>query len=146
MLRVGSGTSSSGCVSLSTPRPPHVRQALSGLLNMKYVGRDVAVDEMMRRAAEPVVEAFGFRLARALDDVDLQQAVADQERAGNPGLDRLFVLPADDEPIDDRVHVARPFDSSSSTSAEMSIGLPSMISRRHPFFRTSVNTKSSSSP
>ena len=35
MLRFGSGTSSSGCVSLSTPRPPHVRQALSGLLNMK---------------------------------------------------------------------------------------------------------------
>src|SRR6186713_587618 len=29
MLRFGSGTSSSGCVSLSTPSPPHVRHALS---------------------------------------------------------------------------------------------------------------------
>ena len=38
MLRLGSGTSSSGCVSLWTPRPPQVRQALSGLLNMKYSG------------------------------------------------------------------------------------------------------------
>ena len=28
----------------------------------------------------------------------------------------------------------------------MSTGLPSMISRRQPFFRTSVKTKSSSSP
>ena len=35
MLRLGSGTSRSGWVSLSTPRPPQVRQALSGLLNMK---------------------------------------------------------------------------------------------------------------
>ena len=38
MLRLGSGTRSSGCVSLWTPRPPQVRQALSGLLNMKYSG------------------------------------------------------------------------------------------------------------
>ena len=38
------------------------------------------------------------------------------------------------------------FDSSSSTSAEMSTGLPSMISMRQPFLRTSVRTKSSSSP
>jgi hypothetical protein len=34
MLRRGSGTSSSGCVSFWTPRPPHVRHALSGLLKM----------------------------------------------------------------------------------------------------------------
>jgi hypothetical protein len=37
-------------------------------------------------------------------------------------------------------------DSSSSTCCEMSTGRPSMIIRRHPFFRTSVSTKSSSSP
>src|SRR5262245_32728008 len=35
MLRVGSGISNSGCVSLCVPMPPHVLQALSGLLNMK---------------------------------------------------------------------------------------------------------------
>ena len=35
MLRVGSGMSSSGCVSLWVPIPPQVRHALSGLLNMK---------------------------------------------------------------------------------------------------------------
>ena len=38
MLRFGSGTSSSGCVSLSTPRPPQVRHALSGLLKTKNSG------------------------------------------------------------------------------------------------------------
>src|SRR4029077_13342339 len=38
MLRLGSGMSSSGWVSLSTPRPPQVRQALSGLLKTKYSG------------------------------------------------------------------------------------------------------------
>ena len=38
MLRLGSGTKSSGCVSLWTPRPPQVGQALSGLLNIKYSG------------------------------------------------------------------------------------------------------------
>src|SRR5688572_15654083 len=35
MLRDGSGTSRSGCVSLCVPIPPQVRHALSGLLNMK---------------------------------------------------------------------------------------------------------------
>jgi len=38
------------------------------------------------------------------------------------------------------------FASSSSICCEMSTGLPSMIRRRTPFFRSSVNTKSSSSP
>ena len=42
--------------------------------------------------------------------------------------------------------MCRTFDSSSSTSSEMSTGLPSMMSCRQPFLRTSVKTKSSSSP
>jgi hypothetical protein len=59
---------------------------------------------MVRRAAETLVEPLGIRAARTLRDVDLQQAVADQERRGDPRLDGFLVLPAHHEPVDDRVH------------------------------------------
>ena len=70
------------------------------------VGRaDVSVDEVMRRAAEPAIELVGVCLARTGEHVDLYQPVADEQRRGDAGLDRLLVLPVHDEAIDDGVHV-----------------------------------------
>ena len=76
----------------------------------EVVGADVAVDEVMRRAAERLVEAVGVRLAGALralcDDVDLQQPVAHEERGGDARLDGLLVPASDDEAVHDGVDVA----------------------------------------
>ena len=64
-----------------------------------------------------------------------------------PALIAFSCLRLDDEAIDDRVHVRRTSSgSSSSTSLGDVDGLPSTISRRQPFLRTSVKTKSRSSP
>ena len=57
----------------------------------------------MGGAAQAPVEALRFRLRHSLHHVDLQQAVANQERARDPGLDRLLVPAAHDEAIDDGV-------------------------------------------
>ena len=65
---------------------------------------DVAVDEMMRRAAQALVEALSLRLGRALADVDLEKSVAHEQRGGDSRANRLLVLPADHEPIDHRLH------------------------------------------
>ncbi len=74
------------------------------------VRSDVAVHEVMRRAAQPLVEAVGFRLAGALrtlvHHVDLQQPVADEQRCGDARLDRLLVPATDDEAVDDGIDVA----------------------------------------
>ena len=74
------------------------------------LGTDVAIHEVMRRAAESLVEAVDVRLAGAfrafLDHVHLQQPVADEQRRGDARLDRLLVLASDDEAVDDGVDVA----------------------------------------
>ena len=89
--------------------------------------------------------------------MDLQQAVADEQRRGNAGLDRLLVLAADDEAIDDGVHLRgrrraaaarlgfsrRVVCRLGSTVSDRSIGLPSTIRRRQPFLRSSVKSTSS---
>ena len=67
---------------------------------------DVAVHEAVGLAARRPVESLGVGLARPLHDLDLHQPVADEERRGDPRLDRLLVLATDDEAVDDRVHVA----------------------------------------
>ncbi len=67
---------------------------------------DVAIDKMMRRAAQRLVEALGLNLGRALDHLHLQQPVANQQRAGDTRFDRLLVTPAHHEPIHHRVHLA----------------------------------------
>ena len=72
----------------------------------EVLGLDVAVDEVVRLAAQPAIEPLRLRLARALDDVHLEQAVAHQQRGGDPGLDRLLVLAAHHEAVHHRVHVA----------------------------------------
>jgi len=41
--------------------------------------------------------------------VHLHQPVADEQRGGDAGLDRLLVPPADDQPIDDGVHPGNVF-------------------------------------
>src|SRR5262249_22223105 len=71
---------------------------------------DVAIDETMRSAAKPTIEARGLgtpagATTGALRHLHLQQAVADQQRGGDAGLDRFFMLAADDEAIDHGVHV-----------------------------------------
>ena len=40
-----------------------------GIVEHEVLGLDAAVDEMMRRAAQALVEALGLGLARALDDL-----------------------------------------------------------------------------
>ena len=70
------------------------------------IGRaDVAIYKMMRAAAQRGVKPVRFRLAGALDDVDLHQPVAHQQRACNSGLDGFFVLPAHDEAVHNGVHI-----------------------------------------
>ncbi len=74
-----------------------------GVVELEELRPDVSVDEALARAAVGAVEAFGLALARALRDVQLHQPVAHEQGTGNAGLDRLLVLPPDDEAIDDGV-------------------------------------------
>jgi hypothetical protein len=67
---------------------------------------DLAVDEVMRGTTHRSVELIRIGLAHTGDDVNLHEAVPDEERRGDAGLDRLLVLPVDHEPIHDRVHVS----------------------------------------
>ena len=76
-----------------------------GIVEDKELGCDPAVHEVMGRAAQRAVEALGVGLARPLHDLNLQEAVADEQGAGDGSLDRFLVLPADHEAIDNRVHV-----------------------------------------
>ncbi len=76
-----------------------------GVVEYEIIGRDVPVDEVMRRAAQPAVEPLRLGLARAFGDVDPQQPVAHEQRAGDPCLDGLLVLGADHEPVHHRVDV-----------------------------------------
>src|SRR5260370_527247 len=105
MLRRGSGTRSSGCVSLWTPRPPHVRQALSGLFEHEVLRLDIAINEVMRFAAQPAVEPLHVCLARPLEDVYLEQPIANKQRGGDSGLDGFFMLAADHKAVHHSVHV-----------------------------------------
>ena len=59
---------------------------------------------LVSRAEEPL--ALGFICS--LLDLNLEQAVADEQRRGDCGLDRLFVLAADHDLVDHGVHVADP--------------------------------------
>ena len=67
---------------------------------------DVTVDEVPCRTAERAVKPLGGLPVGAACHVHLHQAVADEQRAGDARADRLFVLAADDEAIDDDVDVA----------------------------------------
>ncbi len=75
------------------------------IVEHEVVGADVPVDEVMRGAAEPGVQAFRLGVAGAAGHVDLHQAVADEQRATDAGPDCLLVRAADDEAIHDRVDV-----------------------------------------
>ena len=63
----------------------------------------------MRGAGQALVETVSLGLASSLADMDLDQSVADQQRRRQSGLDGLLVLTADDEAIDDGVHVGDVF-------------------------------------
>ena len=58
----------------------------------------------MCRAAQALVETLARRLARALADVHLQQAIAYEQRSRDARTNRLLVLASDHEPIDHRLH------------------------------------------
>ena len=87
-----------------------------GVVEHEVLGPDVAVDEVVRRAAQRAVEALRpARLRRALDDV--QPAAARRRRAAprrRAALIAFSCLPADDDAVDDGVHVRAPRVSSSS--------------------------------
>src|SRR5688572_24844097 len=74
------------------------------VVELEVLGLDLAVDEVVCAAAQALVEILGFRLARAIHDVRLQQTIAYQQCSRNSGLDRLLVLAADDEAIDHGIH------------------------------------------
>ena len=84
----------------------------------------------MRAAGDALVEPLRVSLARALADVDLDQSVADEQRRRDAGLDRLLVPAADDEAIDDGVHVLDVRGVEIGLS-DKSMARPSTISRRH---------------
>ena len=71
----------------------------------EVLGLYVAVHEVLRLAAQAAIETLRLRLARAFDNLHLEQAVADQQRGGDPRLDRLFVFAAHHEAVHDGVHV-----------------------------------------
>ncbi len=77
------------------------------IVEHEVLGLNVAVDEMMRVAAEAFVETFRFRLwPHPSATCDLHQPVAHQQRGGDSGLDGFLVLRADHEAVHHRVHVA----------------------------------------
>ena len=84
-----------------------------GIVEDEIIRTDVAVDEVMRRAAQSLVETRSVRLVRPfglplrpINDVHLQQPVTDEQRRRDAGLDGFLVPAADDEAVDDGVHVA----------------------------------------
>ena len=87
---------------------PEAAAGAAGALRVvehEVLGLYVAIDEVVRLAAQPAIEALRLRLARAFDDVHLQQPIAHQQRGGDPRLDRLLVLAAHHEAVHHRVHV-----------------------------------------
>src|SRR5205814_9753248 len=76
-----------------------------GKIEDEILRPDAAIHEMMLGAAQPLIKTLGVRLRRALHDFDLHEPIADEQRRRHGGLDRLLVSPADDDPIDDRVHL-----------------------------------------
>src|SRR5687767_9922203 len=87
------------------PEPAARAARALGVVEHEVRGLDVAVYEVVRRTRERLVEPLGFRLRDTLPDLDLHEAIADEQRRRDAGLDRLLVTPPDDEPVDDRVHV-----------------------------------------
>ena len=76
-----------------------------GIVEDEELGLNLAVHEVMGRAAQTTVESFRLRLAGALENLHLEQSVADEQRCGNGRLDRFLVFPADDQPIDHGLHM-----------------------------------------
>src|SRR5438045_2950827 len=76
-----------------------------GIVEDEIARPNVAVDEVMRLAAQRAIELFGVGLARALQDLNLQEPVADEQRRGDRRLDGLLTLATDRQPIDDGIHV-----------------------------------------
>ena len=95
-------------MSLCTPSPPQVRQALSGLLNMKKSGWMSPYTRWCVVLVLRLVEPLGLRLRDALAEMDLHQPIADEQRGRDACLDRLLVASAHDQAVDDRVHVLHP--------------------------------------
>ena len=75
-----------------------------GVVKHEELRLDPAVNEVVRGAAQAVVEPLRLRLARPLDDADLHEPVAHEQGGGDPGLDRLLLPRADHEPVHHRVH------------------------------------------
>jgi hypothetical protein len=67
-------------------------------------GPDVAVDQTMRCARDPAESTLDGGFRGALDDVQLHQAIADQQRGENAGLDLFFLRSLYDETVHDCIH------------------------------------------
>src|SRR5262249_14106997 len=67
---------------------------------------DVAVDEMVCRTAQRFVEAIALGFAESFENLNLDQAVAYEQRGGDRSLDGLLLLSIYSEAIDDGIHVA----------------------------------------
>src|SRR5262249_51826661 len=75
------------------------------IVEYEIIGADVSIDEVMRRTAQGTVELFRLRLSGPLGDMDLQQSIANKQRACDTRLDGFFVFPTDHKPVDNGVHL-----------------------------------------
>src|SRR5262252_9118214 len=71
----------------------------------KVFGFDSSVNEMVRWAAQALIETLPLGLGASADYLNLNQAVAHQQSRGDSSFDGLFVSAADHEPVDDRIDI-----------------------------------------
>ena len=76
-----------------------------GIVEDEVLGLNLAVHEMMGRAAQPAIETLTLGGTDAANDLDLEQSVSHDQRGRDRGFDRLLVLGRHDHSIDDGVHV-----------------------------------------
>src|SRR5262245_3527510 len=77
-----------------------------GIVEDEIARTDLAIDEVMCGTARRSVELVRVAFARTGEDLHLYEAVADEQRRSDAGLNRFLVLPVDEEPIDYGVHVS----------------------------------------
>src|SRR5580658_2165082 len=87
------------------PEAPTGPAGALGVVEHEVLGLDLAIDEVVRLAAQPTVETLRLSLARSFNDLDLEQPIADQQRSGDCRFNRFFVLVADYQAVHYRIHM-----------------------------------------
>ena len=102
-LRVGN--QQFGMCDLMNPQPATGPAGTLGIVEHEVLRLDAAIYEMVSGAAERLVETFHLLLRCALKDFHAHKPISGQQRCGYAGFDGLFVLPRNNEPINDGIHV-----------------------------------------